>query len=68
MEQKSCLEWERQCMQESITQKFRLLEQINNLKSREKARELELQKQQRKDLMMKLDNIKIEKESLNSSY
>ncbi|CAF0882259.1 unnamed protein product [Rotaria sordida] len=43
MERKSRLEWERQRMQELSTQKSRLLEQTNNLKSREKALELELQ-------------------------
>ncbi|CAF3513299.1 unnamed protein product [Rotaria sp. Silwood1] len=43
MERKSRLEWERQRMQELSTQKSRLLEQINDLKSREKAFELELE-------------------------
>ena len=43
MERKSRLEWERQRMQELSTQKSRLLEQINDLKSREKALGLELQ-------------------------
>ena len=43
MERKSRLEWEHQRMQELSTQKSRLLEQINDLKSREKALELELQ-------------------------
>ena len=44
MERKSRLEWERQRMQELSTQKSRLLEQINDLKSREKGLGLELQK------------------------
>jgi chromosome segregation ATPase len=43
MERKSRLEWERQRMQELSSQKSRLLEQINDLKSREKALGLELQ-------------------------
>lgn len=43
MERKSRLEWERQRMQELSNQKSRLLEQINDLKSREKALGLELQ-------------------------
>jgi chromosome segregation ATPase len=43
MERKSRLEWERQRMQELSTQKSRLLEQINDLKSRGKAFELELE-------------------------
>ncbi|CAF1269575.1 unnamed protein product, partial [Rotaria sp. Silwood1] len=43
MERRSRLEWERQRMQELSTQKSRLLEQLNDLKSREKAIELELQ-------------------------
>jgi len=43
MERRSRLEWERQRMQELSTQKSRLLEQINDLKSREKALGLELQ-------------------------
>lgn len=43
MERKSRMEWERQRMQELSTQKSRLLEQINDLKSREKALGLELQ-------------------------
>ncbi|CAF4343732.1 unnamed protein product [Rotaria sp. Silwood2] len=43
MERKSRLEWERQRMQELSTQKSRLLEQINDLKSREKAFEFELE-------------------------
>lgn len=43
MERKSRLEWERQRMQELSTQKTRLLDQINDLKSREKAFELELE-------------------------
>ncbi|UJR22027.1 hypothetical protein I4U23_025094 [Adineta vaga] len=43
MERKSRLEWERQRLQELSVQKSRLLEQINDLKSREKALELELQ-------------------------
>ncbi|CAF4969780.1 unnamed protein product [Rotaria sp. Silwood1] len=43
MENKRRLEWEQQHMQELTTQKSRLLEQINDLKSREKALELELQ-------------------------
>lgn len=44
MERKSRLEWERQRMQELSTQKSRLLEQISDLKSREKGLGLELQK------------------------
>jgi chromosome segregation ATPase len=43
MERKSRLEWERQRMQELSAQKSRLLEQINDLKSREKAFGLEIQ-------------------------
>lgn len=43
MERKSRLEWERQRMQELSSQKSRLLEQINDLKSRERALGLELQ-------------------------
>ncbi|CAF0815781.1 unnamed protein product [Rotaria sordida] len=43
MERKSHLEWERQRMQELSTQKSRLHEQINDLKSREKAFEFELE-------------------------
>jgi chromosome segregation ATPase len=43
MERKNHLEWERQRMQELSTQKSRLLEQINDLRSREKALGLELQ-------------------------
>jgi chromosome segregation ATPase len=44
MERKSRLEWERQRMQELSTQKSRLLEQINDLKSREKALGFEVQR------------------------
>jgi len=43
MERKSRLEWEYQRMQELTTQKSRLLDQINDLKSREKAFGLELE-------------------------
>ncbi|CAF0939796.1 unnamed protein product [Adineta ricciae] len=43
MERKSRLEWERQRLQELSAQKSRLLEQINDVKSRGKALELELQ-------------------------
>jgi chromosome segregation ATPase len=43
MERKSRLEWERQRMQELSTHKSRLLEQINDLKSRGKAFEFELE-------------------------
>jgi chromosome segregation ATPase len=112
MERKSRLEWERQRMQELSTQKSRLLEQINDLKSREKALGLELQsmddtiqtcqrkinqtntniqtidqsindiqkrtiqeknslenfEQQKKDLMIKLNRIQTEKESIDSSF
>jgi chromosome segregation ATPase len=111
MERKSRLEWEHQRMQDLSTQKFRLLEQINDLKSREKAHGLELHnmddtiqtnqrkvnqintniqtidqsitdlqkrtiqeksllensEQQRKDLMIKLNHIRTERESLDSS-
>jgi chromosome segregation ATPase len=111
LERKSRLEWEHQRMQELSTQKSRLLEQINDVKSREKAHGLELlsmddtiqtnqrkvhqtntniqtidqsitdlQKrtiqeksllenfeQQRKDLMIKLNNTRMERESLDSS-
>jgi chromosome segregation ATPase len=112
MERKSRLEWERQRMQELSTQKSRLLEQINDLKSREKALGLELQsmddtiqtnqtkvnkinqniqlidqsindmqkkiiqernlsenfEQQKKDLIMKLNRLKTERESIHSSF
>jgi chromosome segregation ATPase len=44
MERKNHLEWERQRMQELSTQKSRLLEQINDLKSREKALGFEVQR------------------------
>ncbi|CAF3072045.1 unnamed protein product, partial [Rotaria sp. Silwood2] len=111
MERKSRLEWERQRMQELSAQKSRLLEQINDLKSREKAIGLELQsmddtvqtnqrkvnqantniqtidqsindiqkrtiqeknlvenlEQQRKDLYIKLNYLRTERESINSS-
>ncbi|CAF1539246.1 unnamed protein product, partial [Adineta steineri] len=111
MERKSRLEWERQRMQELSTQKSRLLEQINDLKSREKALGLELQsmddtmqtrqskinqtntiiqtidqsiddiqkraiqekhllenfEQQKKDIMIKLNRVHAEKESIGSS-
>jgi chromosome segregation ATPase len=43
MELKNRLEWERQRMQELSTQKSRLHEQINDLKSRETAFGLELE-------------------------
>ena len=43
MERKNRLEWEHQRMQELSTQKSRLLEQINDFKSRGKAFELELE-------------------------
>jgi chromosome segregation ATPase len=112
MERKSRLEWERQRMQELSTQKSRLLEQINDLKSREKALGLELQsmddtmqtcqtkinqtnqniqlidqsindmekrmiqeknlsenfEQQKRDLMMKLNRLQTERESIHSSF
>ncbi|CAF5127085.1 unnamed protein product, partial [Rotaria sp. Silwood1] len=42
MEYKSRLEWKRQHMQELTTQKSRLLEQINDLKSCEKLLNFEL--------------------------
>ncbi|CAF1069901.1 unnamed protein product [Adineta steineri] len=111
MERKSRLEWERQRLQELSTQKSRLLEQINDLKSREKALGLELQsmddtmqtrqskinqtntiiqtidqsiddiqkraiqekhllenfEQQKKDIMIKLNRVHAEKESIGSS-
>jgi chromosome segregation ATPase len=110
MERKSRLEWERQRMQELSTQKSRLLDQINDLKSREKAFGFELEsmgdtmqtcqtkinqietnihiidesiadiqrniiteknlfeniEQQKKDLIIQLNNIQIERESLES--
>ena len=112
MERKSRLEWERQRMQELSAQKSRLLEQINDVKSREKALGLELQsmgdtiqtcqtkihqtnsniqtidqkiddiqkrmiqekhllenfEQQKKDLMMKLSRIQMERGSISSSF
>ncbi|CAF3438151.1 unnamed protein product [Rotaria socialis] len=43
LERKSRLDWERQRMQELSSQKSRLLEQINDLKSREKGLGLEVQ-------------------------
>lgn len=43
MERKSRLEWERQRMQELSSQKTRLLDQINDLKSRSKGGELDLE-------------------------
>lgn len=43
LERKNRLDWERQRMQELSTQKSRLSEQINDLKSRDKAFEFDLE-------------------------